>query len=87
MDKGRWPYFNGIPARRRREGRAPRPYVKAQINNLGPGKINTSGSDQGIQTRAVDKTGQKRRASRSSATSQEATRSPRPTRWAVGLEL
>jgi hypothetical protein len=57
MDKGTLADFNGVQLDATEKASTPY-YVKAKITNLGPGKINTSGSDPGIQIEGVDKTGE-----------------------------
>ena len=57
MTKGTLADFNGIQLDATEKASTPF-YVKAKITNLGPGKINTSDNDPGIQIEGVDKTGQ-----------------------------
>jgi hypothetical protein len=57
MTKGTLADFNGIQLDATEKASIPY-YVKATITNLGPGKINTSDNDPGIQIEGVDKTNQ-----------------------------
>ena len=57
MTKGTLADFNGIQLDATEKASTPF-YVKAKMTNLGPGKINTSDNDPGIQIEGVDKTGQ-----------------------------
>jgi hypothetical protein len=57
MDKGTLADFNGIQLDATEKASIPF-YVKAKITNLGPGTIDTSDNDPGIQIEGVDKTGQ-----------------------------
>jgi hypothetical protein len=57
VTKGSLADFNGIKLDATEKASTPY-YVKATITNVGPGKINTSDNDPGIQIEGVDKTGQ-----------------------------